>query len=249
MVDRHQTSFEFGLSDANPATLSVEIGYRSCEGHAVTASSVWDSAVLLARYLEQDPDPRDDPGGGRALVGGRRVLELGSGTGFGGLVAAALGASSVLLTDLAEAVPLLDRNVERFVCARSDVGVPVRVTAMALPWGPTAADEVAAANHGLFDLVLCADCLLPGSTNLFPLLVDTLASLTATQTNPDVLFAFEERMDCSGFFELLEAANISWTHVPSDALHPDFRASQIRVLRMQRGRASVYQARCVQLQN
>ncbi len=46
-----------------------------------TGQKVWDSALLLVRFLEQRPE----------LVGGdKRVLELGCGTGVCGLAAAAV---------------------------------------------------------------------------------------------------------------------------------------------------------------
>jgi SAM-dependent methyltransferase len=55
-----------------------------------TAGVVWDGAVALSYFLEASP----------ALVRGRRVLELGCGTALPSLVAAALGAQHVLLTEM-----------------------------------------------------------------------------------------------------------------------------------------------------
>lgn len=43
---------------------------------------------------------------------GRTVLELGSGTGVVGIVAAALGAKRVLLTDFPHLLPHIQRNIE-----------------------------------------------------------------------------------------------------------------------------------------
>jgi hypothetical protein len=53
---------------------------------------VWDGAILLAKVLEHWL--------GRGGLSGKRVLELGCGTGVVGLAAAALGATAVHLTDL-----------------------------------------------------------------------------------------------------------------------------------------------------
>jgi methylase of polypeptide subunit release factors len=48
-----------------------------------------------------------EEGEGGIRVGGRRVMDLGSGTGLLGLVCAALGAARVVLTDVPQQLPLL----------------------------------------------------------------------------------------------------------------------------------------------
>lgn len=83
---------------------------------------VWPSALLLADYLWHHP----------GLVSGRRVLELGAGTGLPGLCAAKMGASHVTLTDGA-LDPLVMANLTRS-CARN--GLPKdSATVMQLRWG------------------------------------------------------------------------------------------------------------------
>lgn len=64
----------------------------------------WGSAYVISRRLLRQPD---------MLKG--RVLELGSGTGLFGITAAKLG-SKIVLTDLEDIVPNLERNIEANDC-------------------------------------------------------------------------------------------------------------------------------------
>ncbi|CAB1117037.1 unnamed protein product [Ectocarpus sp. CCAP 1310/34] len=77
-------------------------------------ASVYPAAYVLAEYLERHP----------YLVRGKRVIELGTGTGFLGIAAATLGAAEVCLTDGdEESLKLTQRNVtgnlSPAVCRRS----------------------------------------------------------------------------------------------------------------------------------
>ena len=69
-------------------------GSNSAEFVFGTSSVIWPIAMVLGRHLCRNP----------ALMRGKRCVELGSGTGMCGLVAAAVGAARVLLTDTAEAL-------------------------------------------------------------------------------------------------------------------------------------------------
>lgn len=64
---------------------------------------LWESAVGLARRLAAQPD----------LVAGRRVLELGAGVGFAGMVAQALGAEVWQTDHQAQALVLARENAEK----------------------------------------------------------------------------------------------------------------------------------------
>lgn len=68
-----------------------------------TGVNVWDGALLLAHYLDQQP----------LLVRNKRVLEVGAGCGLVGMAAGVLGARQVLLTDLEYAIPNMQENVDR----------------------------------------------------------------------------------------------------------------------------------------
>ena len=67
---------------------------------------VWDAAIVLSKYLETPGFSGD----GAHALSRRSVLELGSGTGAVGLMAATLGAD-VIVTDLEELQDLLKMNI------------------------------------------------------------------------------------------------------------------------------------------
>nr|KAF6503397.1 valosin containing protein lysine methyltransferase [Molossus molossus] len=67
---------------------------------------VWDAAIVLCKYLET---PGFSGDGAHTLIR-QSVLELGSGTGAVGLMAATLGAN-VVVTDLEELQDLLKINI------------------------------------------------------------------------------------------------------------------------------------------
>lgn len=68
-----------------------------------TGLIVWDSSILLAKYLEHNPH----------LVIGKAVLELGSGTGVVGISSGLIGAKYTLLTDLEYTVSNMKYNLEQ----------------------------------------------------------------------------------------------------------------------------------------
>ncbi|KAJ1482011.1 putative methyltransferase-domain-containing protein, partial [Baffinella frigidus] len=110
----------------------------ACDG---TGAAVWDAALVLCEFLALHPD----------LVRGKRVVELGSGTGVLGLVCARLGAERVILTDLPEQLPLLEDNVRRNA-------LETRVAVRGCAWGSQpAVREVIAALGGPPDLVVASD--------------------------------------------------------------------------------------------
>ena len=177
---------------------------------------VSDCCVVLSRYVETKPEK----------VAGKRVLELGSGTGLVGLVAAALGARSVTLSDLDEVVPLLTRNAAAFE-ERHASRSPCDVSVAALPWGlsPT----------GAYDVVLVADCLLQNGPHLYAPLCDTLRALLQND-NSTALFAYEQRTtDCQPFFDRLHEKEV--TAVLLTDLHPEYTAPEIFVYELELDRS------------
>jgi predicted nicotinamide N-methyase len=155
-------------------------------------------------------------------LAGRSVLELGSGTGVGGLVAACLGATDVVLTDMASpagTVNLIKHNIEvnraaiasAVAEAPSDadtaaVAAPTatpRVRAAALDWSvaPTQEWRDRYEPPGGFDVILCCECIYTGIDSgseghverpVWSALVDTIRAL-ATTPRTTVVVCSKER--------------------------------------------------------
>ena len=108
----------------------------------LTGQIVWPVSRLVAAYLAAGP-------GVAEVLRGARVLELGAGCGLCGVVAAALGAAEVLLTDNEpEVLAVLQKNADRPV-----PGGALRVADFS--WG----DDAAAAALGAFPVLLGADVI------------------------------------------------------------------------------------------
>ncbi|KAI5083978.1 hypothetical protein GOP47_0000147 [Adiantum capillus-veneris] len=120
-------------------TLSIIQAPFSIRGFA---STVWDSAIVLSKYLERWP----------LLVNGKRCIELGAGCGLPGITAAYLGAAHVLLTDLSENLPLLNQNVLKHNLVN-------KVSVAKLEWGQQADLH----NIQTYDVILAADIMYDAS--------------------------------------------------------------------------------------
>ncbi len=132
------------------------------------------------------------------ILPGSSVLELGSGTGIVGIVAALLG-GTVTLTDLPEALPALRSNIDLNLEAISSAGGSA--TAYALDWQHALCESravsptlpLAAADNGDLALVLGAD-LVYSPQQAAPL---AAALRAAAEAHPgaEVLLAHKHRSD------------------------------------------------------
>eukprot|EP00747_Dinoflagellata_sp_TGD_P068683 gnl/TRDRNA2_/TRDRNA2_155821_c0_seq1.p1 gnl/TRDRNA2_/TRDRNA2_155821_c0~~gnl/TRDRNA2_/TRDRNA2_155821_c0_seq1.p1 ORF type:complete len:172 (+),score=27.96 gnl/TRDRNA2_/TRDRNA2_155821_c0_seq1:113-628(+) len=111
-------------------------------GETYLGGSIWKSGWVLANFLSADPSRVQD----------KRVVELGSGTGIGGLAAAALGARSVVLTD--QTTFMAEYNLKRNLKACSDL--EKRVQCDVLKWGDMNAVET---TQPPFDLIIASDIM------------------------------------------------------------------------------------------
>ena len=118
-----------------------------------TGCRVWSCARLLAEWLANRSGGGEDDGAGPIVVG-RDVLELGAGTGAVGLTCAALGASSVTMTDRDEAALALMHTNAR-INGHYDASSTCEVCVQGLDWG----DPATYIQGASYDLVVAADVL------------------------------------------------------------------------------------------
>ncbi|MEW5307564.1 MAG: hypothetical protein WDW36_009952 [Sanguina aurantia] len=180
---------------------------------------VWDAALVLAHYLIRLSEI------GSCRVSGRVCVELGAGTGAVGLVAAGLGASHVILTELPHLVPYLRDNVEV-----NSLGCSASVAA--LSWGNDA--ELASLRRSLPGLRPCAVLLasdviyeaahLEGLMRTMRALMDdsTLLLLSIEDRAPAEGWRWRDRLAGHGLFIAREMGQ--------DELHEDWRDPAIHVL-------------------
>ncbi|XP_002961392.2 protein-lysine methyltransferase METTL21C [Selaginella moellendorffii] len=143
---------------------------------------VWPAASALCSFLEEKQT--------EWMVPGASVLELGSGPGLVGLVAARLGAARVLLTDLPQAIPNLAYNAQRNFPGDGGAVIEART----LRWG-VEEDVAQLAQDWSFDLIVASDVVY--YDYLFQPLLQTLKWLLSSsppqERPPKVLLAHIRR--------------------------------------------------------
>ncbi|KAI5655833.1 hypothetical protein M9H77_33020 [Catharanthus roseus] len=84
----------------------MEDACDSVTGCVLTGAWIWDSAMVLSHWMSKQAELEYYD------FNGKTVLELGAGTGLPGLTAAKLGAARVILTDIEQLIPALEKSVE-----------------------------------------------------------------------------------------------------------------------------------------
>ncbi|KAI0698884.1 putative methyltransferase-domain-containing protein [Cytidiella melzeri] len=167
----------------------------------------WPAGEVLSSYVARRPS-----------LEGKSVLELGSGTGLVGLVAAKLGAN-VCITDQKPLLQIMARNVEL-----NDLENRVKV--LELNWGEPLPEDIPR-----LDLVLAADCVY--FEPAFPLLVHTLHEL-ASRDDSEILFCYKKRRKADRRFFALLKKKLNWEEVNDDPNISSYSKEAISLLRIVR---------------
>ena len=182
---------------------------------------VRDAGLALVAFLSSlvlHPRPTSDLAKllQRSSTQGLSVLELGSGCGITGLQIADLcSGSTVLLTDLPEAMDILNRNVQ-FAQPISSVG---KVTTTILDWDEPLPQVIAKQR---FDLVILSDCTY--NSDSIPGLVRTLSSVATSSPDALIAVSLKARHDSEAiFFELMAGAEFIETEYTVISLPDRYR--------------------------
>ena len=179
---------------------------------ASTGAAVWNGANMAAWYLENTL--------GRDRVAGSHVVELGAGVGFTSLVAHALGAAEVAITDgSAEVLELARDNIALNVPADQRAGIytaqlrwntPDEGTFRPAASGASGASGASATSASApWDYVIAADVTYLKKNRAD--LVATMAHLSGPQTV--ALLSMEPRNvgEVEDVLQLAEKAGFAWT--------------------------------------
>lgn len=171
-------------------------------GSSSTGAAIWNGANIATQYLEQATGPDS--------VRGKRVIELGAGVGYEGIIAHLLGAKEVAITDGSEEVLKLADNNIQINCDTSDKSKTVYTGR--LRWNTD--DEKAFLQDGkTWDIILASDVtyLKKNRADLMNSIVHLSGPNTVTYLSMEPR-SVDEVQDT-----LAEAtkAGLTWTETPS----------------------------------
>eukprot|EP00771_Trimastix_marina_P000424 gnl/Trimastix_PCT/1441.p1 GENE.gnl/Trimastix_PCT/1441~~gnl/Trimastix_PCT/1441.p1 ORF type:complete len:169 (+),score=32.03 gnl/Trimastix_PCT/1441:239-745(+) len=162
----------------------------------------------MAKYLEHMPDSE---------IVGKRIIELGSGTGIVGIVASWRGAD-VISTDRPDVVPFLQRNISR----NTDATHKIRVVPYS--WGT----DASGLPYFPGDLIIGSD--ITYYDDLYEILLDSMQQLIQP-SNTMLLSFWRTRKDYGPLLQMLHD-RFHLEEVPMSEHHPDFRTDQVTILRI-----------------
>ena len=200
----------------------IEVVVAESPGHLGIGGKVWDAALVLLQFLRTPASV----GGGRAFVEGKRVLELGAGTGVVSLCCGlCLGAARVTITDVDDVCKLIDVNIRLNGLAEKTAtgngnhgdgtGVELHTVATPLVWSDPPPRSMPSRVMSV-DTVLLSDVVY--DPELYVPLVATLSELVHPPSPGvipiDVILAWRHRNpEDFRFWAALEAAGFSHTEI------------------------------------
>ncbi|XP_051868840.1 EEF1A lysine methyltransferase 3-like [Pristis pectinata] len=161
---------------------------RDFSNNLGVSAIIWEASLVLCRYFEQE----------KIDFSGKKVIELGSGTGIVGILAILLG-GDVTLTDQPPVLSQIEFNVANNVPA----SIQSRVTVCPLRWGEDQCQFPAD-----YDVILGSDVVY--SPIYFPALIQTLRHLSSQTTVIYLCSKMREVMGAMDFHEKLLPRYFNW---------------------------------------
>lgn len=212
-----------GNGTSSPVKFDVlQVQRGEVEGTYGTGATVWPASMILLKYMEKNS---------AKLIKGKRVVDLGSGTGITSIGAVFLGANHVICTDGEAAVVRLARdNVKRAIAEGLDSTI-LEVSEYWWGAGIPPADDA--------DIVLVSDCVLPKLYPIAPLVeaLDQLLIKPGAQAILSYEYRYYEYYDPKEkFVELATAKGLELKVVGSEDQDDTYVADDIEIWHVQRSR-------------
>ncbi|XP_067847915.1 EEF1A lysine methyltransferase 3-like [Heptranchias perlo] len=178
------------VKDYSPTCYIIHSNFEFC-GHRLkiartmganlgVSANVWEAAIALCRYFEKE----------NISFTGKKVIELGSGTGIVGILAALLG-GDVTMTDKPNILEQIENNVS--------INIPTarrhRLKVSALTWGENHTDFPTD-----YDFILGSDIVHSSVT--YPALIETLRHLADRGTTIYLSSEIRKRNGSPSFHEV-----------------------------------------------
>lgn len=161
------------------------------------AWKIWDSAKFLIDYVRENFDSEEFRER-LNLKPKARILDLGSGTGVAGLAFCEFQPELIMLTDVQEYLPMIQKNIDK---NSQHFREGTTVKCEELRWGTENLEQLKLLIEkykGGFDLVVGSDIIYYDDS--IPLLFETLEVLASYNRNVKVVLSYQPRGFFSSFF-------------------------------------------------
>jgi len=217
---RYSQSKDYPISIKGKNFTIEQVQRGEIDGTFGTGATVWPASIVLLKYLELHLDK----------VKGKKVIDLGAGTGITSMAAAILGAERVVCTDGVESVVKLARQNISKACTqleREEEEISKQCGCIETQyywWGSGSIKEQ-------FDTIIIADCVLP---KLYPIapLVDALDELMKDDAVAILSYEhrhFEHYHPEDKFRELAKAKGMIVKKISADELDPVYSVDDIEI--------------------